>query len=138
MAGQPSYYRARISAILSVLAKNAGRKDKHSPEELLKYGYIHEDLQKPIDEYISKTEVSNIPLTFVELTSFNTWFAMHPEKIAGRELLTTSREFPITIKGTKEEIIATISSGKSTDSNRIRIAKAKAQAKLKLLLLVNL
>ena len=30
---------------------------------------------------------------------------MHPEKIAGTEIITTSYEFPITIKGTKEDII---------------------------------
>jgi len=36
---------------------------------------------------------------------------MHPEKIAGIEFVTTSREFPIMIKGTKEDILQTIGSG---------------------------
>ena len=124
MAQNPKYYRARISAILQVLSDNKGRKEKTSPEEFLKYGYVHEDLQHEINDYIEQSEESNVPLSFTEKISFNTWFAMHPEKIAGQELLTTSREFPITIKGTKEDIIRTIQTT-TKHNNRVRIAKIK-------------
>lgn len=65
---------------------------------------------------------------------------MHPGKIAGKEYLTTSREFPVTIKGTQEDIISTIKAGMQSNTDkekRIRIAKAKAAAKLKLLKMMN-
>lgn len=137
MVHNPKYYRARISAILHVLSDNRGRKEKTSPEELLKYGYVHEDIQHEINDYIEQSDESNSPLSFTEKTSFNTWFAMHPEKIAGQELLTTSREFPITIKGTKEDIIRTIQNT-TKQNNRVRIAKIQAQAKIKLLNLLTI
>ena len=101
----PSYYRARIQAIHTILSENKSEQEKNSPIGLLKYGYVHKDLQAELESEISKTEDSKIPLTFTELCSFNTWFEKHPEKIAGKELLTSSREFPITIKGTKEDTV---------------------------------
>lgn len=133
---QASYYRARILAIREVLSRYTGRKEKLTPEELLKYGYIHEDIREEIEQEIADTEVSNAPLSFTELCSFNTWFAMHPHKICGEELLTTSLEFPITIKASKEQIIQTITP--PTTNARIRLAKARAKAKLKLLNLIAL
>jgi hypothetical protein len=33
---------------------------------------------------------------------------MYPEKVCGKEVVTNSIEFPITIKGSKEDIINTI------------------------------
>jgi hypothetical protein len=47
-------------------------------------------------------------LSFFDLTRFNTWFTLYPEKVCGKEVVTTSIEFPITIKGTKEDILNTI------------------------------
>lgn len=94
------------------------------------------------NEYFGKTDADNkTPLTFTELSSYNTWFYLHPEKIAGTEHLTTSREFPVNIKGSKEDIINTIKAGIKSNPDkekRIRIAKAKAAAKLKLLEIMNL
>ena len=54
---------------------------------------------------------SDVPLDFLELTRFNSWFALHPEKVAGKEVVSTSREFPITIKGTKEDILRVTGDG---------------------------
>ncbi len=42
---------------------------------------------------------------FVTLTSNDTWFKQHPEKIAGKEYQTTSLHFPIQVKGTKEDVL---------------------------------
>jgi hypothetical protein len=64
---------------------------------------------------------------------------LHPEKIAGTETITTSINFPLTIKGTKDDIENTIAKGLQDDKQkRIRIVQAKATAKLKLLQLVEL
>jgi hypothetical protein len=42
---------------------------------------------------------------FVEITSNDAWFKLHPEKIAGVEFETTSFYFPIQVKGTKEDVL---------------------------------
>ncbi len=42
---------------------------------------------------------------FLEITSNNNWFKLHPEKIAGVEYETTSFYFPIMVKGTKEDVL---------------------------------
>jgi len=143
---KPSYYRARISAFRYFISQGGESKERNSPNELLKYGVIHPDIADEFEKYLTRLVAeytfSDLPLTFTELCSFNTWFAMHPEKIAGKELLTTSREFPIGIKGTKEDVIRVVGgtaskeTNKNDQQNRIRIAKAKAQAKIKLLKLI--
>ena len=62
---------------------------------------------------------------------------MHPEKIAGIEFVTTSQQFPITVRGTKDDILLTIGNGLYQKmEKRIRVAKAQAVAKLKLLDLI--
>jgi len=144
----PSYYRARISAFryfIELLPKQAGyeAKVKASPYEILKYGVIHPDILDEFDRYFTKLladyTFSDTPLTFTELCSFNTWFAMHHEKIAGEEIITTSREFPIGIKGSKEDVqrVVGIQKNKEIDKQmRIRIIRVKAQAKIKLLKLI--
>lgn len=70
---------------------------------------VKEDFEILENEYFGKADADNkSPLSFTELCSFNTWFVMHPEKVAGKEVLTTSRMFPITIKGTKDDILKAI------------------------------
>jgi hypothetical protein len=143
---KPSYYRARISAFHYFISNGGESKERNSPNELLKYGVIHPDIADEFEKYLTKLcaeyTFSELPLTFTELCSFNTWFAMHPEKIAGKEIITTSREFPIGIKGTKEDVIRVVGgtaskeTNKNNQQNRIRIAKVKAQAKIKLLKLI--
>jgi len=63
------------------------------------------------------------------LTSFNSWFALHPEKICGIEYVTTSREFPIAVNGSDEDIYQTIHKEENSEKpKRLRVAKAKAKA----------
>ena len=145
----PSYYRARLDTFRQFIFKELPGHTSHdtgqknSPLELLKQGFVHPDLKERFESRIKSypklgIELSDAPLTFTENCSFNTWFAMHPEKVAGVETITSSINFPITIKGTKEDIVAIISKGLHEDKqNRIRITKVKANAKLKLLRLLN-
>lgn len=70
---------------------------------------------------------------FVSITSGDSWFKKHPEKIAGVEFETTSFYFPIQVKGTKEDVLRVtgMAPGAKTPDDktkRIRIAKAKAKA----------
>jgi hypothetical protein len=114
----PSWYRARITAIRKLMEElPTSRDEKNSDRTLIRNGLIPESQQKRFDEildYEYKLTFSlNEPLTFTEITSFNTWFVMHPEKICGKETITTSREFPVTVKGTKDDIIKAIKGEKS-------------------------
>lgn len=145
----PAYYRARLGTFLHFLKNelpgnaqwDTGK--KNSPLELLKQGYVHPGLKERFEEYIDKYlamgTINNTLLTFNELCSFNTWFALHPEKVAGTETVTTSINFPITIKGTREDIENALQKGLQGDKlKRLRLAQAKAAAKLKILLLLKL
>lgn len=69
-------------------------------------------------------------MSFVEITSGNKWFELHPEKVAGVEVESNSFYFPIRIKGTKEDVLRVTGFSKPPADNkkRIRIAKAKAKA----------
>ena len=80
---------------------------------------------------------------FLEITSNDNWFKLHPEKIAGVEYETTSFYFPIMVKGTKEDVlrvtginnVVRVPTGTDKEK-RMRLAKAKAKAvKIKLLLM---
>jgi hypothetical protein len=86
--------------------------------------------QEIINERISAIEEtqSNEPLTFYELCKYNTWFVIHPTKVAGSEKITTSREFPISIIGSKEDVIKTLSSAKSKSPQKHSLMKLKAKA----------
>ncbi|MFT3738484.1 MAG: hypothetical protein QM786_06980 [Breznakibacter sp.] len=146
----PSYYRARLDTFLHFIKEelpehlqfDTGK--KNSPLELLKQGFVHSDLKERFESRIRSfskfgIKVSNAPLSFTELCSFNTWFAIHPEKVAGIESVTTSINFPVTIKGTREDIEKVISLGiDNSKDKRVRIVQVKAAAKLKILNLLKL
>lgn len=145
-----AYYKARLDTFRHFVNNelpghpqfDTGK--KNSPLELLKQGFVHPLIRERFDSRIESfsklgIKLSELPLSFTELCSFNTWFAIHPEKVAGTELVTSSINFPITIKGTKEDIEIAITKSLENDKDkRVRIAQAKAAAKLKLLLLVEL
>lgn len=158
----PSWYRARINVIEGLL--HSMHKKQQEPLSahddgklfivLLRNGVI------PNHDYYSDSytlqynearvleqknpENFNKPLSFSELSRYNTWFEMHPEKVAGKEVITSSLAFPLTIEGTREEIIQTIRGSKVEDeeemkTKKLRLAKAKAKAmKMKLDLLDDL
>ena len=65
---------------------------------------------------------------------------MNPGKLAGREYITTSREFPIMIKGTEEDIIRTVTPLSKPDKQeeRLQLARAKAMARKRTLELMKI
>lgn len=141
----PAYYRARLDTFRHFIKEELpghplfDTGQKNSPLELLKQGFVHPDIRERFEsrlESFSKLgiKVSDSPLSFTELSSFNTWFAIYPEKVAGEETITTSRDFPVTVRGTKEDVLRAIGSHSPKDNDkRARIARAKAAAKQKLL-----
>jgi hypothetical protein len=114
MIRQPSYYRARLAAIAAELQRETD--DRRI--KLLQNGYfpdfVHNSSQSP-----------QSPLTFLELCNWDTWFAMHPEKVCGETVITTSRNFPLEVKASCEDVERTVRAGIANTQNRIRIAKAK-------------
>jgi len=107
----PSYYRARIEVIRELVSTlEVDRMEKGNDIILLRNGVFPEkfDEEGLIRQKLAEKTYSNEALTFSELTRFNTWFAMHHGKVCGKEIVTTSIEFPITIKGSREDIMNTI------------------------------
>lgn len=130
----PSWYRARIAAIRKLLEELPADTGDKKDRALLRNGLIPEALEekfKTIFDYEFKLGFAlNEPLSFTEITSFNTWFVMHPEKICGKETVTTSIEFPITVKGTKEEIINAI---RGNGSSMLELEALALETELQLL-----
>jgi hypothetical protein len=139
----PSYLRARIRYIEKALEEKDGTDQEL---KLLRYGVIQNEEDKLGDICTIQTfeQLKDFPpLDFTELTRFNTWFALHPEKVAGKEVVTTSRYFPLTIKGTSVDVVNAIHRFISSDEhwqlereNEKEMNKLKAKAfrlKLKLL-----
>jgi hypothetical protein len=103
----PKYLRARIDMIRDVLSKSDA-KDFHVA--LLRNGVFPKDRDEKglVEVYAKQKDYSNEPLSLTELCTFNTWFNLYPEKVCGEEVVTTSREFPLSIKGNETWITNTI------------------------------
>jgi len=138
-------YRARIH-FLQKEAIKCFKGEKHSNEDAnfrkqIHNGYMPDECAEAFESFVNKHKnsiFSNEPLSFQELASYSTYFAMHPEKVLGKEVVTSSLHFPIQINGSKDDVINgidLISKAKPTNdkAKRIRIAKAKVKVlKLKL------
>jgi len=111
---KPSYYRARLALFRDLTSNGA---DKEKETVLLRNGVMLDKAQQEtlVQAYLEKGAFPEGPLSFEEICSFNTFFEMYPEKVAGTEVVTSSREFPLTIKGTKETIEAAIGSSIAAD-----------------------
>lgn len=130
------YFRARIAVIKNLIQEM----DKDEPGRvLLRNGVFPDyiDQKGLISELINEKNISDKALTFQEIASFNTWFTIHPDKVAGTQQITSSREFPITIKGSREDIERTIQKGMTKKSGdfqfTLQLKQRAAKAKLKLL-----
>ncbi len=97
----PTYLRARMDLIREKLTATSDMQ-----AALLRNGVYYD--QKAIEEKAKSKQFPQTPLSFTELCTFNTWFVLHPEKVCGIEVITTSKEFPVTIQGDKAQILATI------------------------------
>jgi hypothetical protein len=106
----PPYLRARIDIYRDVLSKLDASEINAA---ILRNGVFPKDRDEKglVEVYARQKDYSTDPLSFSELCTFNTWFTMYPEKVCGTEEITTSREFPITIKGDMEWIENTIGHG---------------------------
>lgn len=95
-----AYYRARIAAI----RRRTSTQDVQV-QKWLGCGYIPERLREDFNIFI-KQELrnDNSPLTFTELMTYNTWYELHPEKVAGTMVGSSSFYFPVLIKGTKKDV----------------------------------
>lgn len=135
------YYRARLGVLYDLIEKEKGESSKKNtkitPRELLKLGHIPTDYLSVVNARIKEQKaIPDNALTFVELTTLNTWFAMHPDKVLGQEVVTTSLNFPLQIKGKREEVeqrlteaIARIKQP-NDKQKRAKLLKLKAKALL--------
>ena len=144
MQKEPTYWRARLDAIEQMIIEEKGgdRSTINNYSVLLRNGIVPNELQDRYEKAFKEHHTAwlrsenEYPLSFSELCRFNTWFLIHLEKVSGNETITNSREFPITIKGSKTDILSTINKTIQSKSNRARIAKTEAEAKLKILKLL--
>lgn len=60
-------------------------------------------------------DFSNAPLSTAELMTFNTYFELYPWKVAGQQVIISSRDFPVSVVGTRSDVEAAI--GKTLGSN---------------------
>jgi hypothetical protein len=97
----PTYIRARLDLIREKLTSATDMQ-----AALLRNGVYYD--QKAIAQKAKSKAYPTAPLSFTELCTFNTWFVLHPEKVCGQEVVTSSKEFPVTIQGDKSKILATI------------------------------
>jgi SNF2 family DNA or RNA helicase len=107
----PAYFRSRLQVIAHYVQQlPLDRQEKNGERVLLRNGVIPVSLAPDVEAQIQAglSRFSNQPLSFEEITRYNTWFEMHPQKVCGEEHITTSREFPIQIRGSKADIIRTI------------------------------
>ena len=97
----PTYLRARLDLIREKLTDATDMQ-----AALLRNGVYYD--QKAIEQKAKSKQYPQTPLSFTELCTFNTWFVLHPEKVCGQEVVTSSKEFPVTIQGDKTQIISII------------------------------
>jgi|GEM_PF-797625 len=127
----PAYYRARLQAIEDLFRLQPVDRGAmvNTNRVLLRNAFVPDDLKDELEQRITqqlhenRQQYPNTALSFTELTSFNTWFALHPEKVAGMEYTTTSLHFPIQLKGSQQDITQTIRAG--MDSAQTAATKAK-------------
>lgn len=103
----PQYWRARLEVFKEAIRDTPN----DSPDiVLLRNGVMRKKASEKMlcEARLQEKEFPSSNLSLIEQCSFNNWFAAHPEKICGEEILTTSREFPISIKGDRDWIVNTI------------------------------
>jgi hypothetical protein len=106
----PEYYRARIDVFRQLQTRLSKSAEDNMNLVLVRSGVFppDQDEQESIKEYLRQNQYPDTPLSFTELCTYNTWFQMHPDKVCGTEKITSSREFPVTIRGDRQTIEDTI------------------------------
>lgn len=116
MKKDATYWKARLDTIVQLIAEEKGgdRTVKNNHSVLLRNGVVPDEMKARYEATFGEHHKAWLrsgnkqPLSFAEITRFNTWFEIHPEKVAGKEIITTSREFPISVKGSETNILMTI------------------------------
>jgi hypothetical protein len=106
----PEYYRARIDVFRQLQTRLSKSAEDNMNLVLVRSGVFppDQDEQESINQYLRQNQYPDTPLSFTELCTYNTWFQMHPDKVCGTEKITSSREFPVTIRGDRQTIEDTI------------------------------
>ncbi len=132
----PAWYRARIELYRQLQSSL----DKDSGElKLVRNGVFppEKDENTAVAAYLRQNRYPDTPLSFTELCTYNTWFRMYPQKVCGTEHLTSSREFPITIRGDRKTIENTIRSAirghNSSDIGSLELQALALEVELQLL-----
>lgn len=126
----PAYYRARIQ-LMRDLQSTLGKSESEAQRlNLVRNGVFvpREEEVSRINQYLKENQYPPDPLSFSELCTYNTWFQIHPEKVCGEEVFTSSRDFPITIKGNRETIENTIRKSLKNTSNQETSALLELEA----------
>lgn len=111
----PQHSRVRIAALHHLRAEfnkdlktatAARRKELEQQIALVRNGVFPEgfDADEMLRLVEKKQSFSNEPLSTTELMTFNTCFDIHPNKICGQEVTASSRDFPVTIAGNREDV----------------------------------
>lgn len=113
----PAYLRARIKALNLWREKLSAELSAKPENKILQYNLsllrngvfpLHIQKQKEIQALLDPSDQS--ALSFVELTSYGTYFELNPGKVCGEEIKTTSRDFPLKIDGTRKQVESIIQS----------------------------
>lgn len=111
----PRTLRVRIAALhdlrerLVTSSKSANKENLKKLElgiTLVRNGVFPENVNaNAIQDRISREQnFPNSPLSLTELMTFNTYFQLHPEKVCGKEILTGSRDFPVSVSGDRIDV----------------------------------
>lgn len=106
----PAYFRSRIKLLPQLITKQTEDKNELQAAQM-RGGFLPESHREWWEGLMVADAASfgEEPLTDQELCTFDTFFDLHPEKIAGIQVPGTSYVFPITVKGTKEDVMAMFS-----------------------------
>ncbi len=132
-----NFLRTRMVAIRKAifLLRQNGKTQMDNYLRLFSSGVIPTGYdRKKFEGFIRELDLSDdAPLQMDEIASFNSWFLLHPEKVAGREKQTTSLHFPVTVVGDKHSIIDTIKKGMKQETGfdfDLSLKRHRAKAKL--------
>lgn len=103
MTNQELRARTAILPEFASMAMNAG---EQLQDAQLSKGFVPMELQALVDEAITGAAptFSDRPLTDLELSTLDTWFVAHPEKIAGTQVAGSGYIAPVRTRGNMEDL----------------------------------
>ena len=101
------HYRMMFLSVRIANLSVATKKDDKPGQfklKMLQNGVITQDEQLNFLTWQHSHPYDSKPVPDEEIASYNNFFALHPEKVAGIETMTSSLMFPVTIKGKRADI----------------------------------